>query len=196
MMDNTTMMRPLDVRQVRTRAALRSAMLDLAQSAPFEDITVTDLVSRAGVSQATFYRHYKDKNALLAELARDFTNQMARKITPEVVAADSRLAAHSLCEFLEENRSVCTALLSHGAKSAVFDDILKHAVDSSGASGIADEIWLPHSLGPVYMVTTILTLVGWWLHRGQSLTTSQMSELIDRLVFVPVLSGSTLGTSA
>lgn len=189
-MDNTTMMRPLDVRQVRTRLALRSAMLDLAQNVPFEDITVADIIGQAGVSQATFYRHYKDKNALLGDLARDFTNEMGRKITPETVAADSRQAALSLCAFLEENRAVCAALLSQGAKSAVFDDVLKHAVDHSETSGITEELWLPHSLGPVYMVTTILTLVGWWLHRGPSMTVSEMSELIDRLVFIPVLSKS------
>lgn len=182
------MMRPLDVRQVRTRLALRSAMLELAQNVPFEDITVADIVFQARVSQATFYRHYKDKNALLGDLARHFTNELAHKITPEVVVADSRMAALSLCTFLEENRAVCTALLSQGAKSAIFDDILKHAVDNSEKSGITEEIWLPHSLGPVYMVTTILTLVGWWLHRGKSVTALEISELIDRLVFVPVLS--------
>ena len=73
-------------------------------------------------------------------------------------------------------------------KSAIFEQILEHAVSHSEASGIAEEIWLPKSLGPVYMVTSILTLVGWWLHRGGDMTTGEMSGLIDRLVFTPVLS--------
>ncbi|MBV1688192.1 TetR/AcrR family transcriptional regulator [Novosphingobium sp. G106] len=186
-MDNNTMMRPLDVRQVRTRLALRSAMLDMARNVPFDEITIADLVSQAGVSQATFYRHYKDKNALLTDLARDFTNELGRKITPETIITDSRKAAQALCSFLEENRAVCAALLSHGAKSAIFDDILENAVNHSAASGITEEIWLPRSLGPVFMVTTLLTLIGWWLHKGKSITITEMSELIDRLVFIPVL---------
>lgn len=182
-----TMMRPLDVRQVRTRLALRSAMLDLAKNVPFDEITVADLISRAGVSQATFYRHYKDKNALLSDLARDFTTELGLKITTEAVVADSRKAALSFCSFLEENRAVYTALLAHGAKSAIFDDLLKQSVAHSETSGISEELWLPQGLGPVYMVTTILTLAGWWLHRGQSVTAAQMAELIDRLVFIPAL---------
>lgn len=185
--DDTTMMRPLDVRQVRTRLALRSAMLELAKNLPFDEITVADLVGQAGVSQATFYRHYKDKNALLSDLARDFTTELGLRITPETVVADSRKAAQSFCSFLEENRAVYTALLSHGAKSAIFDDLLKQSVDHSEASGISDEVWLPKGLGPIYMVTTILTLAGWWLHRGASVTAAEMAELIDRLVFIPAL---------
>lgn len=181
------MMRPLDIRQVRTRAALRSAILELSELMPFERITVADIVSRADVSTATFYRHYRDKSALLGEIAQDFTSELSLKITPETVTANSRRAALVLCEFLEAHRGICTALLSHGAKSAIFDDLLKQAVSHSETSGINDDIWLPHSLGPVYMVTTILTLVGWWLHRGEDLTSEEMSQLIDRLVFAPVL---------
>lgn len=188
MIDDISMMRPLDVRQVRTRRSLRSALLELAQEMPFADITVGDIVVRGQVSPATFYRHYKDKNALLADVAKDFTAELARKITPRDVVDDSRGAALSLCKFLEEHRTVCTALLSRGAKSAIFEQILEQSVNHSEASGIADEIWLPESLGPVYMVTTILTLVGWWLHRGGEMTTDEMSVLIDRLVFSPVLS--------
>lgn len=176
------------MRQVRTRNALRSAMLDLAREVPFVEITVGDIVLRAQVSPATFYRHYKDKNALLADVARDFTAELAHKITPQVVVADSRKAALSLCQFLDEHRGVCAALLSGGAKSPIFERILEHAVEHSEASGIAEDIWLPESLGPVYMVTSILTLVGWWLHRGKDMKTDEMSQLIDRLVFTPVLS--------
>ena len=182
------MMRPLDARQVRTRVALRSAILELSEKMPFESITISDIVARANVSTATFYRHYRDKSTLLSEIAHDFTNELSLKITPETVTANSRKAALVLCEFLEEHRGICTALLSHGAKSAIFDDLLKQAVSHSEASGINDDIWLPHSLGPVYMVTTILTLVGWWLHRGEELSSDEMSQLIDRLVFAPVLS--------
>ena len=176
------------MRQVRTRSALRSALLELAQEMPFADITVGDIVVCGRVSPATFYRHYKDKNALLADVARDFTAELARQITPEAVVADSRDAALSLCKFLEEHRAICAALLSRGVKSAIFEQILEHAVSHSEASGIAEEIWLPQSLGPVYMVTAILTLVGWWLHRGADMTANEMSLLIDRLVFTPVLS--------
>lgn len=74
-------MRPLDVRQVRTRAALRLALLDLSELCSFDDITVADIVERANVSPATFYRHYRDKSALLGDIASGFTHQLASKIT-------------------------------------------------------------------------------------------------------------------
>lgn len=187
MIEDISMMRPLDARQLRTRNALRSAILVIAHGVPFKDITVGDIVQEARISPATFYRHYKDKNALLADVARDITIELATKITPLDVATDGREAALSLCRFIETHRTVCTALLSSGVKSAIFEQILEHAVAQSEASGITDEIWLPASLGPVYMVTSILTLVGWWLHRGADMTAEDMSVLIDRLVFSPTL---------
>lgn len=44
------------------------AMRDLMQAKKFDRITIQDILSNAGISKATFYRHYKDKNELFEKM--------------------------------------------------------------------------------------------------------------------------------
>lgn len=182
-----TLSRPLDVRQVRTRAALRDAVLALTADKEFAAISVAEIAARANVGAATFYRHYRDKDALLADVANDFMDEMLAQITP-VVTKDSRAASLSLCRFIAERREMCAAMLTGGAKNAVRAQILERAVARSRLSGIAEKSWLPDDLGAVHMVTSILSIVAWWLERDRAIAPEQMSLLIDRLVLRPALS--------
>lgn len=56
-----------DPRIVRTRRALRDALLEMAETKDFGEITISELTERAGINRKTFYLHYRDKNALLDE---------------------------------------------------------------------------------------------------------------------------------
>lgn len=57
----------MDPRVSRTRASLQGALLTLARERALDDISVADIVERAGVNRSTFYQHYADKEILLAE---------------------------------------------------------------------------------------------------------------------------------
>ncbi|MDE2136827.1 MAG: TetR family transcriptional regulator [Gammaproteobacteria bacterium] len=54
-------------RSQRTRAALKSAFIELVLSRGYEPIAVTDIIRRAKVGRSTFYLHYTGKEALLTE---------------------------------------------------------------------------------------------------------------------------------
>ena len=57
----------MDRRSQRTRAALKSAFIDLVLSRGYEPIAVSDITRRANVGRSTFYLHYTGKEALLGE---------------------------------------------------------------------------------------------------------------------------------
>ncbi len=60
-----------DPRVERSLASLRHALGALMQQEPFADITVQQILDRAGVSRATFYSHYRNKDdVLLASFER------------------------------------------------------------------------------------------------------------------------------
>lgn len=54
-----------DPRVERTVRALREALVALVSERDYDTLTVTDLVQRAGLHRATFYRHFDDKDELL-----------------------------------------------------------------------------------------------------------------------------------
>lgn len=64
-----------DPRTARTRAKLRQALLDECMLRPLEEVSITDLVQRAGLGRATFYLHYEDLRALALDARADVVRQ-------------------------------------------------------------------------------------------------------------------------
>jgi AraC-like DNA-binding protein len=56
---------PTDPRVLRSRRALGDALVELLHEQRFDDITVQDILDRAGVGRATFYAHYRNKEDVL-----------------------------------------------------------------------------------------------------------------------------------
>ena len=55
-------------RSVRARKALRDALQKLLKTKPYEKISVTQIVTQAGLARHTFYNHYETKDDLLHAL--------------------------------------------------------------------------------------------------------------------------------
>ncbi len=73
----------LDARARRSRDALGDALIALMQEKRFDDITVQDVLDRAGVSRSTFYHHFRDKEDLFASDAGEFFHGLAHALTAQ-----------------------------------------------------------------------------------------------------------------
>lgn len=60
-----------------TRECLQLALMHLMGEHPYEKITVSEIVRRAGVSRTAFYRNYTDKEDILHELGNRLINRIA-----------------------------------------------------------------------------------------------------------------------
>ena len=76
----------MDARVVRTRRSLQESLFALARERPLEELTVADIVQRAGVNRSSFYQHYADKDTLLAD-AIDTAVEQAGTFLPETITA-------------------------------------------------------------------------------------------------------------
>lgn len=54
-----------DARIVRTRAALHSAITELASTKPIPSISVSELATHAGINRVTFYKHFSSPAEVL-----------------------------------------------------------------------------------------------------------------------------------
>jgi AcrR family transcriptional regulator len=70
-----------DRRTNRTRRALREALLELILEKGFEAVTVEDITDRADLGRTTFYLHYKDKEDLLLENARQLVDDLISRLS-------------------------------------------------------------------------------------------------------------------
>ena len=69
-----------DRRVERTENLLANALIALSLEKGYEAITIRDITERADIGYATFYRHYHDKDELLAEVVEVVLDAVARTI--------------------------------------------------------------------------------------------------------------------
>jgi AcrR family transcriptional regulator len=93
----------IDARVRRTRDALGDALVELMQQKPFADITIQDVLERAGVGRSTFYVHFKDKDDLFMSDAEEFFEAMSMGL---VVHGDKSERVFPVMEFFAHVREM------------------------------------------------------------------------------------------
>lgn len=79
-----------DPRTGRTRDAIVSAFRALALVQRYDAIRVTDLIATAGIGRATFYEHFRGKDAVLLAAMEPILDPMARAALGRPVEAHLR----------------------------------------------------------------------------------------------------------
>lgn len=181
------MSRRPDPRNERTRSAIKAALVELLASQPFDQVLVRDIVARAGIGNATFFRHFRDKAQVLEEVAQDFFEQASGAMIPALGAKDTQEGARRLCRFVDEHRVVYTALLTGGASSHIRADFVEKTAEQS--FGIITEmpLGLPGRLAVIYPLSAIVAILSWWLGEVPETPPDEVADIIARLVFKPMV---------
>lgn len=58
----------VDRRIIRTKEAIRDALITLIEEKGFDAVSVINITSRADINRGTFYLHYRDKYDLLEQI--------------------------------------------------------------------------------------------------------------------------------
>ena len=175
-----------DARIVRTREALREAMTALAEESPLDSITVRAIAARAGVGYATFFRHYPDKDALLADVADKLIREFLQRVAPLLQERDRTAAARSMCDFVLEHLAIYKALLAGGSGETVRAEMLRQTMTTMAATRRRkpetplDDFLLFH------LVSAVLNQLAWWLRNLDGVNAAAMAEIIERTVLTPV----------
>ncbi len=77
-------------RQGSASDAITEAFLDLMEEKPYTDITVTDIVSRAGVARVSFYRNFNSTSDILDRLADGAAADFSSQVLPVLLSKDER----------------------------------------------------------------------------------------------------------
>jgi AcrR family transcriptional regulator len=171
---------------VRSRAALRAALLTLLEQKSFDQITIREITSEAGTGYATFFRHYETKSALLNDLAEDQISALLQLSLPVLSVKDARPAAIALCRYVDRHRKLWTALLTGGAAGTMREEFMRQASQTPSLQ-IPPRAWLPDDLSTIFGVCATVEILAWWLQKGHQFSVEQVAEIIDRLVITPAV---------
>jgi AcrR family transcriptional regulator len=177
----------IDRRSRRTKRALQTALLNLAEEKDLESISVREITDRADINRATFYQHFRDKDELVSSALdalfdevtaedRAFTEQhqtLSPNIVPEPLV--------TLFRNLEQRRQLFHLLFS-GADQGGF--VLRlQLFEKEQFMRVWNDMALVPDPGspPVEVRGTVATgivraFVAWWLQKGQAVSVETAAE--------------------
>ena len=174
-----------DLRQLRTRRALRDGLLTLLKTRMFDDISIRDITSESLVGYNTFFRHYASKDELVEEIVAEEFQQLFARSQPAMTNAETQQSALALCEYVNENKELWQALLCGGAAAVLKRILIDYALSLDDSATKIE--WLPTDLAATVGIGAALDILTWWLAKHEEYSIEQVAELMDRLVIAPTL---------
>ena len=134
----TTASQPMDKRMLRTREAIRCALLSLLNQKDASQINVSELTEKAQISRKTFYLHYASVDEALQELE----NEIEGWVMAQLAQSDIWDNRHDLYTILSR---VDKALQEHETYSCYLENrrsryFLMYRLKNSIAKMVKDEI--------------------------------------------------------
>ena len=179
----------------RTAASLRQSLLTLIETQSYEAIHVRDLYTHAGVSRATFYRHYNNKHDLLVACLEEMSEQLKATLTfpghipPEQTGQYALANMVNLFTHIEEHRWFYTVVLIDTAVSLQAQLFLRRLLRGSIKltvynSGLFKNFPVSPDIVLSMVVGGVLELIQWWLaHDEETLpyTPELLAECVLRM---------------
>jgi len=170
----------MDPRTIRTRYRLRGALLDLLRTRAWDEVTVAEVVAHARCSRSTFYAHYEDLDALLADAFLG-----AAEIVPATGQGHCLAFVPGLFEHLAQHRVLAEPYLLAGRGgpmvAAFRERINAHIRERLDAT--APGLTEPQR-GEVAAALggAIWAVVIWWLDHGRDVTPTDAAATVLTLL--------------
>ncbi|NCP85937.1 MAG: hypothetical protein CO094_05560 [Anaerolineae bacterium CG_4_9_14_3_um_filter_57_17] len=195
-----------DRRIVRTRQALRQALMDLVREKGYENVSVEEITQRADLGRATFYLHYHDKEELLldefSEMARERVqalsaipfSQWLPALEDGSLVSENKAAPPFLLIFqhVTENAQLYQILLKNQSSNRIaeriraivtqsINDFVQAKVDSDDPIPLFAEI--PVDLLAAFFYGALVSSIAWWLE-NPAYSAEEMTRMFQRM-FLP-----------
>ncbi len=181
-----------DARVLRTREALRQALLELLQSRPFEQITIREIAATAGIGYTTFFRHHPGKESLLEEIAAQEMRELLEYLLSSFGAANPHEGSLALCNYVASRRPLWTTLLTGGAAGTLREEFVRISRQVAEEEASTPD-WLPMDAAIVLISSGTIELLAWWLAQSRPLPAAAVATIFERVVLSPVLDNFRLG---
>lgn len=164
-------------RKVRiTKRAIREALVELLQTSPLSDISVTTLCDHADVNRSTFYSHYENLYGVLEEIEQSFLQHVSY-IRGSVPKEENQRQFDGYMEYIAQHRDEFLALLSNGR---IVEKIAAQALSiyKEDNPGIDSETLSRHTFFIQYACAGTYQLLKQWLEHPQVYSPQTMSSII------------------
>ena len=186
---------PVDRRIVRTKLAIRDALVTLIKEKGFDALTVSDIADRADINRGTFYLHYQDKFDLLEQTETEILQEI-QHLFPQASslhAGDSNTVDHlqrlviTLLEYVKERADLMDAFLGlQGNYSFItrIRNVMEQRLQLGAWPGLnAENLLVPQEYLISYILHAHLGVLQTWLVAGCKESPQEIARILFRLSF-------------
>lgn len=175
---------PSDRRSLRTRGALRDALIELIGERGWDDVAVQDVCERANVGRSTFYSHYTGKEALLQGGLEDLRAELHRQARTRQGAAGASEGlrfVQGLVEHVHGHRRTFRAMIGrrggHVVQQRFREMVIRLVLDELPASTCK----VPRRAAAAWLAGALVELLGWWVEQRAPLPPQELAAWIHEL---------------
>jgi AcrR family transcriptional regulator len=177
-----------DRRVKRTQKLLQDALIGLTLEKGFEAVTIREITDRADVGYATFFRHYPDKDALLADVLETMKDEFQALLAPYSMVSDPEKTGALLFEYVEQNCDLCRVLLDSTDIMTLLKPV--HEIGKSDDAlmlNFSSQRLVPVEVALSHFMSSLVMLIRWWLDHGMPYPPERMGQIVAELIIRPVI---------
>ena len=177
-----------DKRALRTQKLLGDAFIMLIHEKAIEDVTVQDVLERAGVGRSTFYLHFRDKNDLLLCQLEMFVEMMSNLLSKRGEVSKRVAPVAEMFDHIGAQQKLYRTLREAGRLNDFYDlaqDSFTRGIErrlkESGRFANVPRAEL--NARSSALAGSLLSLLRWWLDRGAKDPPADMDRLFHNMVW-------------
>jgi AcrR family transcriptional regulator len=178
-----------DRRVKRTQKLLQDALVALTLEKGYEAVTIRDITERADVGYATFFRHYPDKEKLLADVLQAMKDEFIGLLAPYSIATDAEKTGALIFEYVRTNVDLCRVLFNSTDTMSLLKPVqqLGLAENATLLATVSTTSVVPPEIAINHLMTSLVMLIRWWLDQKMPYSPERMGQIASELIIKPVL---------
>lgn len=181
-------MEKVDRRIKRTQKLLQEALISLTLEKGYDAVTIREITDRADVGYTTFFRHYPDKEALLADVLNLMKEEFQVVLTPDLIVSEPEKMGALLFEYVRENRDLCRVLLDSTNTMALLRPVQEMGLQEAEMMfGVSADRQITVDLAVNHLMTSLVMLIRWWLDHDMPYSPEKMGQITAELIIRPVV---------
>jgi AcrR family transcriptional regulator len=172
---------------------LQDALVTLTLEKGFEAVTIRDITDRADVGYATFFRHYPDKEALLADVLEAMKDEFQSLMAPYSMVSNPEKTGTLLFEYVEQNCDLCRVLLNSTDTMSLLKPVQEIGLsDRTLTVNLSRLNSIPVDVAISHLMSSLVMLIRWWLDHDMPYSPERMGQIAAELIIRPVI-GAVVG---
>ncbi len=177
-----------DRRIRKTKTSIKSSLIDLLKTKPINQISVTELTSKADISRKTFYLHYNSIFEAKEDIDNDLIQRLKRLISTIISDAHKIEEKNILLFFkqvdasIREHKQLVDYFMMNSRQSSLYSKVkhlLKESVLEIVNSDSSDAVY--NNYLAEFIVNGILSTYIEWNNRKRDISDEELNSLLTRL---------------